>query len=51
MRLLVERERDVKFQSLVEITKDKLFILETAIKRDGKFPANMKEIFWIGLKN
>jgi hypothetical protein len=25
-------------------------MLETAIKRDGKFPANMKEILWIGLK-
>jgi hypothetical protein len=31
--------------------KDNLFTLETAIKRDGKSPANMKEILWIGLKN
>jgi hypothetical protein len=31
-----------KFQSLVEILKDSLFILETAFKRDGKSPANMK---------
>lgn len=50
MRLLVEKERDVKFQSLVEILKDNLFILETAIKRDRKSPANIKEILWIGLK-
>jgi hypothetical protein len=36
---------------LVEILKDSLFILETSIKRDGKSPASMKEILWIGLKN
>jgi len=56
MRLLVERERErererCKISKLGRDPEGQIFMLETAIKRDGKSPANMKEILWIGLKN